>query len=280
MHGVISRRNRQVSVLNNDGPFRMDAVLPGGNRQIRRCHPEVIIDPEAVAGNCDGDGSAGDDQIILRGDSVQGGRNDTQAAVPVNCQIIMGKDDRVGSVRRGVLRECIPAGQAVFRSVREGQENLIRLIDPDACVIAAVEGYAAEHDPDFGIPRSVHDNVSVGQLTGNNILSALGNHQAAVQPIGSVSGDLRGISAKGDLYGFRGIPASVQVILREIFTAGVSFRVRVRNPLDSELFTVHEQNGHNQGKHNDDDANPIYPSMSGHWLSLLSSDDSFPLQPI
>ena len=98
---IVSRREGQRSVLNDDIPLGMDAVLSCRNGQSGRRDPEMIIDPESVIRGGHGDRSACYDQIILRGDPVQAGGNNLQTSAAVDRQIVMGEDDRVGAVRQG-----------------------------------------------------------------------------------------------------------------------------------------------------------------------------------
>ena len=87
---------------------------------------------DAVLGRCDRDSSPGDDERIIDIDAVLKSRCNRQTAAAVDGQIIMGKDRAAGIVRQRLLGVDSPAAERVLRVLRQGQEDLVRLIDPQA----------------------------------------------------------------------------------------------------------------------------------------------------
>ena len=128
---------------------------------------------DAVLGRCDRDISPGDDERIINVDAMLISRRNRQTAAAVDGQIIMGKDRAAGIVRQRLLGVDSPAGERVLRILRQGQEDLVRLIDPQAGVIGAADRHAVQPDPDLGGIMGVHDDLSILQGTGEYVPPAI-----------------------------------------------------------------------------------------------------------
>ena len=128
---------------------------------------------DAVLGRCDRDISPGDDERIIDVDAMLISRRNRQTAAAVDGQIIMGKDRAAGIVRQRLLGVGGPAGERVLRILRQGQEDLVRLIDPQAGVIGAANRHAVQPDPDLGGIMGVHDDLSILQGTGEYVPPAI-----------------------------------------------------------------------------------------------------------
>ena len=83
------------------------------------------------------DRSACDDKIIVCLDAVFVSGIDLQRSASVDRQIVVRKDHTVGPVFEGFLRQFLPAGEGIGRSLRQRQEYLVRLIHAQAGVITA-----------------------------------------------------------------------------------------------------------------------------------------------
>ena len=128
---------------------------------------------DAVLGRCDRDSSPGDDERIIDIDAVLKSRCNRQTAAAVDGQIIMGKDRAAGIVRQRLLGVDSPAGERVLRILRQGQEDLVCLIDPQTGIIGAADRHAVQPDPDLGGIMGVHDDLSILQGTGEYVPPAI-----------------------------------------------------------------------------------------------------------
>ena len=128
---------------------------------------------DAVLGRCDRDISPGDDERIINVDAMLISRRNRQTAAAVDGQIIMGKDRAAGIVRQRLLGVVSPAAERVLRVLRQGQEDLVRLIDPQAGIIRAAYRHVVQPDPDLGGIMGVHDDLSILQGTGEYVPPAI-----------------------------------------------------------------------------------------------------------
>ena len=120
----------------------MDGIVPGAQGDGRAGDEEAVVYMNGIRRGGDGDLAAGDAQAVVCGNAVLIGGGDGEGAGAVDGQIVVGEDGTVGLVRQGSLAVSLAGGDGVFRALRQGQEYLIRLIDPDGGIVGAGDGDA------------------------------------------------------------------------------------------------------------------------------------------
>ena len=86
-----------------------------------------------------------------------------KASAAVDRKIIVCKYCAVCPILQGCIGIGAAAGQGVHAVLRQCQEDLLRLIDSDARVIAAVNINSVEQDPYLGGIVRVHGDLAVAQ---------------------------------------------------------------------------------------------------------------------
>ena len=189
--------------------FRMDAVLARG-------------DGKGAAGNGHAV-FAGHHQIVLGHYAVSRLGLDGQAAGAVEGQVGFGEDHRVDVV---VVDGHVGAtvGQGVFRSLRQGDKDLVGLQGVNGGGSGTLDGYAVQHQLDLVRIGGVDHDLTVLQgagepvdpLGGDDHLTAADGH-----PVG-VTGS--GGTAEGDVDHLTFIVAAIQVPVAEPGGTGLGDR--------------------------------------------------------
>ena len=176
MDGVVRRRNIQraglqvkIAVFNIVGSdqtviarIRFDGSL---------FDAKTVIGMDGVRGRRHRDRTACDDQVIVGGNSVHVLRVYRKAPASVDRQIIVGKNSAVRPVIKSGLVVGRAAGDAVLAAFCQRQEHLVRLVDPNARVVAAVNLHTVKKNEDLGRIVGVHGDIAVCQRSGHFIVS-------------------------------------------------------------------------------------------------------------
>ena len=94
--------------------------------------------------------TACDDQVIIGGDSMSVLRVYRKAPASVDRQVVVCKNRAVRSVIQSLRGVGSTAGENTLTAFCQCQEHFLRLVDPDAGVVAAVDLHAVQHDEHFG----------------------------------------------------------------------------------------------------------------------------------
>ena len=160
---LISGRRRDAAGLHVEDALLSgdaEAVVPGGQCQIRLCQVQAVVCVQSVVQSLHRNAAPGDHKVVVSHNAVRGGRIYRKTAGPVQRQIIPGEDGAVHSqflCPGGEGR----AGHAVLRSFRQGQEDLVRLLHVQAGPVGAVQLHPVQQKPDLGLLRGVDDDAAV-----------------------------------------------------------------------------------------------------------------------
>ena len=121
----------------------------------------VLSVQAASVSRCDGIGAACDDQIVLGYNRVLIFGVDRQLAASVQRQIRPAEDDTVHIAV--LIRKMVgaAAAQRVIRAIRQREEDLIRLLYKQGCVVGAVDGRVLEYDAYLVRVRRLDDDPAV-----------------------------------------------------------------------------------------------------------------------
>ena len=123
----------------------------------------------------------------------------------------------------------------------ECQEDFVRLFHPDTCIVAAIDLHSVKQYEYFGGIIGVHREITVGEGSGDYIVSRVSDHHVSVIGICAVSGDFGSFTGQCDHGCIRGVPVSVQIIRSKEFGIGVLLRVFIYDFCDSQRFSFYKQ---------------------------------------
>ena len=124
--GDVQQRIRSLEVY---------TLVTGAYIQRRLLDVQAVVDVDAVLGCVDGDAAAGDGELVVDVDAVLAACRERKAAAAVDCEIVTTENYAAGIVGQGLFGILRAACHAVLGSVRESQEDLLRLLNTQACVV-------------------------------------------------------------------------------------------------------------------------------------------------
>ena len=218
---------------------------------------EAVVHVQGVARGLDRDVAARDDEIVVRVDAVLPARRDAQTAGAVYGEIVPACDDAAAPGLHGLVAVNLAAGHAVLGPVREGEEDLVGLVDAQARVVRAGDVRPVQHDPDLGAAVGAHDEGAVLQRAGDAIAPGLGEDHLVVIGVGPAAADAGVVAEKGDLRRAGGVPGTVAVVAGEEGGIAALYRVPVHDGLDAEALAVYEQDRDKERADEDGNADEI-----------------------
>ena len=142
----------------------MEAVLAGSDGKGSVGNTECVFAGQTMTGGFNGVSPSGYDEIILGNNSVSCLGADGEGSASVEGQIGFGKDDGVQIVFvDGDVRSAI--GQGVFRSVSQGEVDMIGLQCVDGRGVCAGNIHPVEHQLYLGGVRRINLNLPVIQCS-------------------------------------------------------------------------------------------------------------------
>ena len=140
-----------------------NAVVAGINSYLCLLDTDAVIGVDRIRSRCYCDRAASDDKVIVGGYSMSVLCGHRKASAAVNSKIIVCKYCAVCSILQSCVGISAAAGQSIHTVLRQCQEDLLRLIDSDTCVIAAIDIDSVQKDPDLGGIVRVHGDLAVAQ---------------------------------------------------------------------------------------------------------------------
>ena len=220
-----------------------------------------LVCPQAVGRSGDSDGAAGDDQIVVCGNAVLVARRDRERAAAVDGEIVVREDRAVRPVVQSGLGIALPAGEAVFTALRQGQEDLVRIVDAQARVVRAGDVHSVKHQPDLGRVLGVHDDAAVRKRAADHIAPGACDDHVPVIGVGTAAVYSGSLPLQGDHGGAVDRPAARQIVCREVGAAGIALGILVHDDLNSQALAVDEQDGDRYGQQQHDNADKIKQFM-------------------
>ena len=255
--GAVNVKAAGGNVQERVRPLEVQAFVPRADFEGSLFDVQTVIDVDAVLGRVDGDAAAGDGQLVVDVNAMLVSRREREAAAAVDGEIVMTEDHAAGVVGQGRFGIRRAARHAVFGSVREGQEDLLRLLHAQARIVGAADVRPVEQDPDLGAAVGADDNAAVRERAGDHIASGLGDDHIAVIDVGSASGDRGAVPGERDARGAGRTPASVTVVSGEEGGIAAALRIPVHDGSEAEAFAVYERSGEQERTDKDGNANQI-----------------------
>ena len=142
------------------GVFGMDAVGAGFDRDRAAADADAVLALQALFARFDAQRARGDLKIVFRDEAVTVFADHAQAARAVDRQVAFREDGRIGvhAVGFGELTLC---GDAVLRSLREREEELVSVQDRDGRRPVGDDRNAREHQLHLVVVPCVHDDPPV-----------------------------------------------------------------------------------------------------------------------
>ena len=216
------------------------------------------------------DAAARDDQVVVRDDPVFTSRQDLQAARPVQGQIVPRKQRAVHPGCQDLVPEasCL---KPVDRPLGEGQEDLFRLLHPDAGIVTAADIRPTQPDPHLGFAVCIHHQASILQGPGDHVAPRTGDeHGLAVYKRTAAPDSSLGAIQQNPCRAFAS-PASVPVVCRKPGRLGILPGLYLGRRLQAQRPAVHEQDREGQRADQNNDADRVNMAMCGHVPLPLSS---------
>ena len=116
--------------------------IAAGRRDLRAAYADAVICPDRIGRRRHCDRSAGDDQVVVGRDSMFVLRINCETSASVDRQVIVGVDCSVCPVIKRLFGILGAAGEYILAALCEGEEYFVRLVHPDACIVAAVDLHA------------------------------------------------------------------------------------------------------------------------------------------
>ena len=225
MDAVVARVDRDAAACKCDIAGRMDGVIRRCDFQRSGLDVEIAVfflvgsdksvvarircdggffDPEAVVGVngvslCrHGYCSACDDQVVFGGDTMSVLRGHRQSPASVDRQIVVGVNSSVRSVIQCLGAVSGAACESILTALCQCKEHLLRLVDPDAGVVAAVDLCAVQHNEHFGGVVGVHRDIAICERSGHHIVSCVCDHHVSVDRVGALSGNRHSVPGQRD----------------------------------------------------------------------------------
>ena len=197
---------QQVQHAAGDGDRALRAVLVVGGVERVGAHvgvqdaaldADAVLAGETLAARLQVHGAALELQVVLGDHGVALQTADVQHTLPAESQVAFGEDGRVHLVL--VRLDEFPAGLDQVLAARLGGENqLVGAERVDGRVAAFEDRDAAQDQLDLGILRRVHDDLAVGEGTGEQVIARGGDGDGAAVDLDAAVGAGTAAVAEGD----------------------------------------------------------------------------------
>ena len=239
------------------GVFEIQGIVPCVHRDRRAAEIQRVIGMQAILRGADRQRPAGDDQIVVDGNTVQSLRRDRETAAAVDGQVVVGEDHPVRAVGQGCLGIGAAAGHAVVRSFRQGQKDLVCLIDAQAGVIPAAQLRAVQQQPDLGALFRVDDDAAALQRTAEDIVPGAADDNIPVVKIRTAARNRGRIPGERDDRGSPAVPVAPEIVGGEVCGTDRPLGIRVHQDLYAEAFAVDKQDRQQQDQQKNRNADQV-----------------------
>ena len=234
-----------------------DPLVSGAHGDLRVFDAQAVVDVKPVLRGVYADRAAGDDELVVDVKAVPAARGNAETAAAVDGEIVMAEDHAAAFVGDGRLAVFLAAGKAVLRARRQGQKDLVRLVDADARVVRAADLRSVQQDPYLGAVFGADDDAAVRERAGEHIAPRLRDDHVAVVGIGPAAVYRGAVAGEDDARRAGAVPVAGAVVARKPGGVAAVLGIPVHDGRESETLPVHEQQREQDGADKDGNADKV-----------------------